>query len=114
MTTRDTLRLFRVRGGSWDGYPRYCRSAYSNHARPGDANDDVGFRVVCLPGEVAPPRMLLRGGSWDIGNYRFCRSAFRYHFQPDVANDFIGFRVVCLPAPEIVAAAALRALEDHG
>jgi formylglycine-generating enzyme required for sulfatase activity len=26
-----------------------CRSADRNHHRPVCANDDVGFRVVCLP-----------------------------------------------------------------
>jgi formylglycine-generating enzyme required for sulfatase activity len=38
-----------LRGGSWYGYPGYCRSAYRVHNRPDNANDLVGFRVVCLP-----------------------------------------------------------------
>jgi formylglycine-generating enzyme required for sulfatase activity len=38
-----------LRGGSWGGIPRYCRSAYRLHGRPDDAYSDVGFRVVCLP-----------------------------------------------------------------
>ena len=38
-----------LRGGSWGYGPRYCRSAYRNLSQPGCANDDVGFRVVCLP-----------------------------------------------------------------
>ena len=38
-----------LRGASWGSLPRYCRSAARGHGRPGDANDDVGFRVVCLP-----------------------------------------------------------------
>jgi len=38
-----------LRGGSWDYYPRFCRSAYRNHYRPDDADYYVGFRVVCLP-----------------------------------------------------------------
>ena len=29
--------------------PRYCRSAYRGHDQPDDANNFVGFRVVCLP-----------------------------------------------------------------
>ena len=38
-----------LRGGSWDGNPRNCRSACRNHDQPDLAYDDVGFRVVCLP-----------------------------------------------------------------
>jgi formylglycine-generating enzyme required for sulfatase activity len=37
-----------LRGGSWDGYPRECRSACRSRVRPDDADDDVGFRVVCI------------------------------------------------------------------
>jgi len=43
----DERRL--LRGGSWDFSPRNCRSAYRNRSRPVDADDFVGFRVVCLP-----------------------------------------------------------------
>ena len=43
----DDRRL--LRGGSWDNYPRFCRSAYRFHSLPGFAGNDVGFRVVCLP-----------------------------------------------------------------
>ena len=38
-----------LRGGSWNNFPRNCRSAYRGRDRPGDADDFVGFRVVCLP-----------------------------------------------------------------
>ncbi len=38
-----------LRGGSWYGRPRGCRSAYRDHFRPVDADFNVGFRVVCLP-----------------------------------------------------------------
>jgi formylglycine-generating enzyme required for sulfatase activity len=38
-----------LRGGSWFLSPRNCRSAYRYLARPGYADDYVGFRVVCLP-----------------------------------------------------------------
>ena len=38
-----------LRGGSWIDDPGGCRSAGRNHARPGYAGSDVGFRVVCLP-----------------------------------------------------------------
>jgi formylglycine-generating enzyme required for sulfatase activity len=47
-TGEDERRL--LRGGSWYGYPRNCRSAYRNYLRPGlAALGIVGFRVVCLP-----------------------------------------------------------------
>jgi hypothetical protein len=38
-----------LRGGSWNNNARNCRSAYRNHNEPGNANNNVGFRVVCLP-----------------------------------------------------------------
>jgi formylglycine-generating enzyme required for sulfatase activity len=38
-----------LRGGSWNGYPRSCRSAYRGHERPVGAGYSIGFRVVCLP-----------------------------------------------------------------
>ena len=38
-----------LRGGSWFSFPRSCRSAYRDLSRPGDADDLVGFRVVCFP-----------------------------------------------------------------
>jgi formylglycine-generating enzyme required for sulfatase activity len=43
----DASRL--LRGGSWFIIPRNCRSAYRHYFDPGYVNDDVGFRVVCLP-----------------------------------------------------------------
>lgn len=36
-----------LRGGSWEDFPRYCRSAYRSLARPVSAFNSVGFRVVC-------------------------------------------------------------------
>lgn len=48
----ETSRL--LRGGSWGGSPRYCRSADRNHAQPALADYDVGFRVVCLPQDPSP------------------------------------------------------------
>jgi formylglycine-generating enzyme required for sulfatase activity len=48
LTGNDSRKL--LRGGSWSGCPRSCRSAYRLHFRPGNASDGVvGFRVVCLP-----------------------------------------------------------------
>ena len=45
---KDEIRRL-LRGGSWSNLPGFCCSACRNHVRPGGANDDVGFRVVCLP-----------------------------------------------------------------
>ncbi|MGA1304831.1 MAG: SUMF1/EgtB/PvdO family nonheme iron enzyme, partial [Cyanobium sp.] len=38
-----------LRGGSWFNFPGDCRSALRSHNQPGDAINDFGFRVVCLP-----------------------------------------------------------------
>jgi formylglycine-generating enzyme required for sulfatase activity len=44
-----------LRGGSWYGFPRYCRSAGRGNDHPayrdlpGDRYDCFGFRVCCLP-----------------------------------------------------------------
>ena len=38
-----------IRGGSWDGYARDCRSANRDDYNPSDSNTDVGFRVVFVP-----------------------------------------------------------------
>lgn len=35
-----------LRGGSWDHYPWLARSAYRDHAAPGERFNDCGFRVV--------------------------------------------------------------------
>jgi formylglycine-generating enzyme required for sulfatase activity len=43
----DASRL--LRGGSWDGDPRYCRSAFRNDYFPVGRNYVIGFRVCCLP-----------------------------------------------------------------
>jgi len=47
--TRSDENIRLLRGGSWLNYPRNCRSANRNHGLPVNANNDVGFRVVCLP-----------------------------------------------------------------
>jgi formylglycine-generating enzyme required for sulfatase activity len=38
-----------LRGGSWYGYPWYCRSAYRDWDHPDYRFDNFGFRVCCLP-----------------------------------------------------------------
>jgi formylglycine-generating enzyme required for sulfatase activity len=52
MTILKTLRM--LRGGSWFNFPRCCRLALRRYARPGFTCSDSGFRVVCLPREIAP------------------------------------------------------------
>ena len=47
--SKETKNPNLLRGGSWSADPRYCRSAYRDRYRPGDAYYNVGFRVVCLP-----------------------------------------------------------------
>jgi len=47
-SSRDEERRL-LRGGSWNGLPGLCRSAYRDHTLPVDAGSNVGFRVVCLP-----------------------------------------------------------------
>jgi hypothetical protein len=102
MDTSSSDRL--LRGGSWNNNPRNCRSAYRNHNEPDNANNNVGFRVVCLPQKGAAglssplsPYRLLRGGSWSSFP-RLCRSAYRLNGLPPVnrVSNF-GFRVCCLP-----------------
>ena len=43
----DELRL--LRGGSWSGYPKRCRSACRSSDRPDARSNVIGFRVCCLP-----------------------------------------------------------------
>ena len=37
-----------MRGGSWLNIPGFCRSAFRNNYIPGDRNNVIGFRLVCL------------------------------------------------------------------
>ena len=54
---KEEMRL--VRGGSWNNFPRYCRSAYRDRVLPVLASLlCVGFRVVCLPQHPSPPEPL--------------------------------------------------------
>ena len=40
------------RGGSWDFYPRYCRSAYRSSNNPDVRFNTLGFRVSCSAPEL--------------------------------------------------------------
>jgi formylglycine-generating enzyme required for sulfatase activity len=48
-TSKESENRRLLRGGSWFSDPGDCRSGYRHHSQPVDANDGVGFRVVCLP-----------------------------------------------------------------
>jgi formylglycine-generating enzyme required for sulfatase activity len=87
------------RGGTWvfrtllsNGRSTY-RSIWPSRELP---DDYTGFRVVCLPLEVAPPRIVLRGGCSQYHSW-FFRSTYRGFYWPVHANERAGFRVVCLP-----------------
>jgi formylglycine-generating enzyme required for sulfatase activity len=87
------------RGGTWffrTKQQAYLRWAYRRVDQAHYRDDLVGFRVVCLPPEIAPPRMVLRGGCSHYGSW-FFRSTYRGFYWPDNANRRAGFRVVCLP-----------------
>ena len=47
--SNETEKTRLLRGGSWSGFPGYCRSALRSLSLPVDADLSVGFRVVCLP-----------------------------------------------------------------
>ncbi|MFN7898982.1 MAG: SUMF1/EgtB/PvdO family nonheme iron enzyme [Synechococcaceae cyanobacterium] len=47
-----------LRGGSWNHNPRNCRSAYRNNHHPDNRNNNVGFRVCCLPQHPSPSEPL--------------------------------------------------------
>ncbi|MBO3459067.1 SUMF1/EgtB/PvdO family nonheme iron enzyme [Aetokthonos hydrillicola Thurmond2011] len=44
----NLLNIKLLRGGSWSGNPRVCRSAYRGRGARGNWNDFVGFRVVVV------------------------------------------------------------------
>jgi formylglycine-generating enzyme required for sulfatase activity len=46
---RGSGRVFR--GGGWDGSAGNCRSAYRGRGEPDYRYDDLGFRLVLLPGQ---------------------------------------------------------------
>ncbi len=41
-----------LRGGSWNDFPGYCRSAYRHLNHPDLAINRIGFRVCCLPQDL--------------------------------------------------------------
>jgi formylglycine-generating enzyme required for sulfatase activity len=47
--SKESVKAKLLRGGSWDDFPRSCRSAYRFRSQPDGAFNCVGFRVVCLP-----------------------------------------------------------------
>ena len=52
----DPRRSYRVlRVGSWGSDAGYCRSAYRSRYNPDLRDDDIGFRLVCLPGQQGEP-----------------------------------------------------------
>ena len=45
----EPLKTWLLRGGSWGGNPGNCRSACRFLSLPGIRDNDLGFRVCCLP-----------------------------------------------------------------
>ena len=45
-----------MRGGSWFGFARYCRSAYRDGSRPSRRFHDVGFRFAQVDQQAAAQR----------------------------------------------------------
>jgi formylglycine-generating enzyme required for sulfatase activity len=45
----DIMKRRLLRGGSWGGNPRFCRSAYRLNNHPDYRGFSIGFRVCCLP-----------------------------------------------------------------
>lgn len=59
LTYHDDERVaLLLRGGSWNDNPRNCRSAYRNHNQPDNANNNIGFLVVCLTQHPSPSEPL--------------------------------------------------------
>jgi formylglycine-generating enzyme required for sulfatase activity len=45
-----------LRGGSWDGVPVHCRSAFRSHGDPGRRDNYIGFRVLLVPSSLGGVR----------------------------------------------------------
>ncbi|MBP3407031.1 MAG: SUMF1/EgtB/PvdO family nonheme iron enzyme [Kiritimatiellae bacterium] len=45
-----------LRGGSWNNNARNCRSANRNRNRPGNRNNNIGFRLACSAAPQENPR----------------------------------------------------------
>ncbi|NJM45965.1 MAG: hypothetical protein HC860_07125 [Alkalinema sp. RU_4_3] len=46
--------------------PRNCRSAYRNNNSPADANNNIGFRVVCVSPSTLLHQILTDGNSLGV------------------------------------------------
>ena len=88
--------LVSMRGGACADFRSSCRSAYRGRSQSADTYYGFGFRVVCLPQEVAPPRMVLRGGSYLEYPACACRSAYRDCSKSVATSWTFGFRVIHL------------------
>jgi formylglycine-generating enzyme required for sulfatase activity len=47
--SKESVKRRLLRGGSWHYNPANCRSAYRDVIRPVNRDDNIGFRVCCLP-----------------------------------------------------------------
>jgi formylglycine-generating enzyme required for sulfatase activity len=82
-----TLKI--LRGGSWFSSRR---GAYHSRNLTDDFDDDLGFRVMRVPG--GPDTWcMLRGGSWSLV-LDSVRADFRHYSHPDYRYVNLGFRVM--------------------
>lgn len=83
-----------ARGGSWDDYPAYGRSAFRNNPSRDTRNGRLGFRIASSVNDESEEgnRKVTRGGSWGIFP-NGCRSAYRNDDTRDTRNYYTGFRV---------------------
>jgi formylglycine-generating enzyme required for sulfatase activity len=49
---KNTTKGRLLRGGSWNSFPRICRSGYRVIIHPDNRNVSIGFRVCCLPQDL--------------------------------------------------------------
>lgn len=78
------------RGGSWDLYSDFCRSAVRGRFSPADRSGCLGFRVL------RSSKVTLRtsrGGSWK-NDFGLCCSAFCGGSTPDYQDCHLGFRII--------------------
>jgi len=87
-----------VRGGSWNNFPRNCRSTYRDGLHPVNRNGAIGFRVVCSPDKPPLDFVAIRGGSYS-NTPLCCCSIFRSPTEPYDCYESWGFRAVCNAEP---------------